>query len=225
MEFIKPGKPKPKAAVDKAVKVKQIKAGAYDDSVLPTRIEVEQQGTIATTVPSSVWRCKPFKWDPQAFALESDDLVQKIIEPSVQDKSLARFIKNPSLSMIYGVSGNPDDLKAKLFAAYLMDVHCKRYRADSNPWWVNLTGGFENPWINGDRSRPTMIVLTNLTPQSTNLKLEKARDIIESFPDVPRIVVVAGQDPMSFLSTRLHVPINGLAYMCEAVVRRKVEMI
>jgi hypothetical protein len=228
MEVFKPGKQKPPrrgARPEPQLKVKQIKASPVDDADLPTKIEVEQSGTVKALVPSSVWRCGAFKWDPVAFATESDELNQKFIEPSVQDRSLARFLKKPSIPMIYGVGGNPDDLKAKLFAAYLLAAHCKRYKSDANPWWIQLTGGFDNPWINGDKSRPSMIVLAGLTPQSTNQKLEKARDIIEAFPDVPRIVVCAGTDPFAFLASRLHVPINGLAYFCEAIVRQKIEVI
>lgn len=229
MEVFKPGKNKPvrkgSREPERVVKVKQLKGGTVDDSVLPTKISVEQSGQVAMTVPSSVWRCSSFKWDPQTYAAESDELNQKFIESTVQDKSLERFLKKPSLPMIYGVGGNPDDLKAKLFAAYLMEAHCKRYKSDANPWWINLVGGFDNPYIDGSRSKPSMIVLCNLTLQSTNQKLEKARDIIESHLDVPRIVVCAGADPFTFLAGRLRVPVNGLAYFCESIVRQKVQVI
>jgi hypothetical protein len=229
MEIYKPGKSKPvpkgtPRGNEKQLRVKQIKSKVVDTD-LPTRIEVEQSGTIATTVPGSVWRCRSFKWDPQAFAVESDELNHKIIEPTVQDHSLASFLDEPYTPMIYGVGGNPDDTKAKLFAAYLLAAHCKHQKGDANPWWINLTGGFDNQWISGDKSRPSLIVLANLTPQSTNQKLEKARDIIETHPDVPRIIVVAGADPFTFLVSRLHVPVNGLAYFCESIIKQRVEII
>jgi len=223
MDFIQGGKSKP--ARKAAPKVKQVTAKPVDESELPVRIEVARKGSVNTIIPGAVWRQPPFKWDPKPFATTSDELNEKFIEPSVQDQSLAQFLKKPSTPMIYGVSGNPDDTKAKLFAAYLMDAHCRRYGTDANPWWINLVGGFENKWLDTDRVRPSMIVLTNLTPQSTNQKLEKARDIIESYPDVPRIVVVAGMDPISFLATRLHIPIHGLAYFRETLVRVTSEVV
>lgn len=231
MEFSKGGKQKPgsvkkRTAADPEVKmkVKQVKAAEVDDSELPSKIKVDHSGQVAVVVPSSVWRCRPFKWDPQTFATESDELNQKFIEPSVQDASLLEFMENPASPMIYGIAGNPDDQKAKLLAAYLMDVHCKRFRNGANPWWINLTGGFDNPWLDKER-RPSMIVIAGLTPLSTNVKLEKARDILETHTDIPRLVVVAGQDPLSFLSRRLFVPVNGLAYMCEALIKRAVEIV
>ena len=223
MDIIRAGKGRP--GQKPVPKVKQVTAKPVDDSELPNRIEVSQTGQAAAVVPGSVWRQPAFKWNPVAFATQSDELNEKFIEPSVQDSSLAKFLKTPFRPIVYGVAGNPDDMKAKLFAAYLLEAHCKRLGSDSNPWWINLVGGFDNPWIDRDRPRPSMIVLCNLTPQSTNQKLEKARDIIETYPDVPRIVVVAGADPLSFLATRLHVPVNGLAYFCEALVRQKIEVI
>lgn len=230
MEVFKAGKQKPGSVKknrehEKVVKVKQLKGGPVDDAYLPSKIKVDQTGQVAVTVPSSVWRQGSFKWDPQTYTTESDELNQKFIESTVQDASLSKFLKNPSLPMIYGVGGNPDDLKAKLFAAYLMEHHCRRYQSNANPWWINLVGGFDNPYIDGSRSKPTFIAITNLTPQSTNQKLEKARDIIESHPDVPRIIVCAGADPFAFLAGRLHVPVNGLAYFCESIVRQRVEVI
>lgn len=221
MDFIKPGSSKKKAAP----KVKQVVARPVDEQDLPSKIEVAKSGNVAQTVPGSVWRQPAFKWDPRAFATQSDELNEKFIEPTIQDRSLVDFIKKPARPMIYGVSGNPDDTKAKLFAAYLMQHHCKTLGSDANPWWIQLTGGFDNPWIDKDKARPTMIVLCGLTPQSTNQKLEKARDIIEAFPNVPRIVVVAGADPLSFVATRLHVPVHGLAYFCEAIVKSRIEVI
>jgi hypothetical protein len=225
MDFIKGGAGKPKRPTKAAPKVKQVTARPVDESELPSKIEVTQKGTVASIVPGSVWRQSAFKWDPKPFATMSDELNEKFIEPSVQDSSLVRFIKKPHQPMIYGVAGNPDDSKAKLFAAYLVDIHCKRLKGDANPWWINLVGGFDNQWLDPQRPRPSMIVLTNLTPQSTNQKLEKARDILETYPDVPRIVVVAGADPLSFLATRLHVAVHGLAYFCEALVKQKIEVI
>lgn len=224
MDIIKGGSRKtPSKKV--VAKVKQVTAAPVDESELPIRIEVSREGTVQQVVPSSVWRQSPFKWNPQPFATQSDELNEKFIEPSVQDASLVRFLRKPHEPMIYGVGGNPDDTKAKLFAAYLVSAHCKALKGDANPWWINLLGGFDNTGLDDTRSRPSMIVMCNLTPQSTNQKLEKARDIIESYPNVPRIIVVAGADPFVFLAGRLHVPVNGLAYFCETLVRQKVQII
>jgi hypothetical protein len=220
----KPGK-RPTRQAKPEPKVKIIREKEVEASELPKRIEVERTGLVQQIVPSSVWRCGAFKWDAEAFALESDELNEKFFEPTVQDRSLVRFLKAPLSPMIYGVTGNPDDQKAKLFAAFLVEQHCKRAGSDANPWWITLTGGFDNPWLDRDKRRPTMIVLTNLTAQSTAHKLEKARDIIETYPKVPIVVCGSGMDPVSFLSTKLRVPVNAIAYFCESIVKRRVEIV
>lgn len=179
-------------------------------------------------IPSHVYRQTPFKFEPVTFVPESTKLNDKFIEAGVQKKSLEMFIENPNLRMIYGVSGNPHDSKAKYFAAYLCSLHYKKVK-NSNIIWYPLYSSFKNnlldKMINGETAKPTMLVLTNLTPNSTQFRLEKARDLIEYFNDIPRVVVCAGEDPMSFLATRLYVPINGVFYSSESLVKQRVEVI
>lgn len=198
---------------------------ATDDTRIPNKIEVKAKGAILNVVPSHVWRQKSFKWDPLAFATEAEQLNARVIEPSKQDRSLLAFMDDPQSPMIYGISGNPDDSKAKYFAAYLIDLHMQHLGANANPIWATLYGGFDNPYLTSDGARPTLLVLSNLTPNSTTTKLEKARDLIEAYPDVPRLIVTAGMDPMSFLATRLYVPIHGLVYFSEKLVKARMEII
>jgi len=197
---------------------------------IPKRIDVKQSPALREVVPGSVWRQGPFKWEPSTFACESEKLNEKFIEPSVQNDSLLRFMKEPDLPLVYGVSGNPDDAKAKLFAAYLVHIHQQRLGLKANVVWHVVYGGFDNPLLKeydpiDGKTDPTMLVLSNLTPNATGLKLDKTRDLIERFQDIPRVIVSAGEDPMSFLTTRLFSQINGLAYFSESLVRKKVEII
>lgn len=226
MNVIRGGAGKPqRRADDQRPKKRKAREEEVDDSLVPMRIEVLHKGPICNVVPSHVWRMKGFKWNPVTFSTESEQLNSKFVEPNVQDRSLVRFLEDPRTPMIYGVSGNPDDSKAKYFAAFLVAAHLKALGAEANVLWAPMYGGFDNPYLRDDRASPTMVVLTGLTPNSTGTKLEKARDVLEYFPDVPRVVVVAGMDPLSFLTTRLHVPTHGLAYLSEALVRQKVEVI
>jgi len=197
---------------------------------LPRRIEVKPTSSIREVVPGSVWRQSPFKWDPSTFACESERLNEKFIEPSVQNDSLLRFMQEPDLPMIYGVSGNPDDMKAKLFAAYLVQVHQQRMGLKANVVWYTMYGGFGNPLIReydpvDGKTDPTMLVISNLTPNSTSVKLDNTRDLLERFSDIPRVIVCAGEDPISFLTTRLFSPIHALAYFSEALVKKRIEVI
>jgi len=201
-----------------------------DGNDLPRRIAVKRTPHL-DIVPGNTWACAPFKWDPQPFALESEKLDQtKIIDPQAQDDSLLSFMKNPELPVIYGVCGNPNEVKARLFAAYLVSLHCRHLGNRAKPIWNVQYGGYENKLLKDysgiDSSyEPSILILSNLAINSTQQKFEKARDLIERFSSIPRILVAAGEDPISFLSSRLYVECNALAYFSESLVRRKVEIL
>jgi hypothetical protein len=193
---------------------------------IPTRIEVKQ-ALVKSVVPGYVFRCPSFKWQPSTFVTESEQLNQKFIDSSKQTNSLEMFLNNPSIPVIYSIAGNPDDAKAKLFAAYLVSVHMRSLGSRSNVIWESLYGGFENKLVSDadDKEQPTMIVITNLCPNSTNLKLEKAKDILEKFADIPRIVVSSGLDPISFMTTKLYSQVNALAYFSDSLIRAQMTII
>lgn len=223
-------RPEDEAVIDTSTKKAQPVVAAYD-AQMPTRIAVKQTDSLRRCVPGHVWAIPPFKWDPVPFGLESEKLNEKVIESRVQNDSLALFCEDPATPLIYGVSGAPDDTKAKLFAAYLLSIHLAKVK-DARVEWAVLYGGFENPIMrkydkeHGDEERdPTILVISNLTPNATTVKLDKARDLIERFQKIPRIVVSAGEDPISFHSTKLYTPINALAYFSETLLRRRVEII
>ncbi|QDH83417.1 hypothetical protein [Achromobacter phage Motura] len=215
-------------AAKKAVKQakpekKTVKPAAPAHVELPTKIEIKTKHPL---IPGYVFRQAPFKWDPIIFSLESEKLKSALIEPAGQDESLELFLNSPMAPMLYSVSGAPDDAKALYFAAYLMAHHIKHV-PNANPVWHSLYGGFSNPLLDKARDGnllPSMLILTNLTPTSTGSKLEKARDLLTHFQNIPRIVVSAGIDPISFFATSLHLPVNGFAYFSEALIKSRVEI-
>ena len=212
------------------VKDRRVIPGKETKLEIPKLIAVKSSPQLREVVPGSVWKQGPFKWDPVTFACESEKLHEKFIEPSVQNDSLLRFMREPDIPMIYCVAGSPDDLKAKLFAAYLVHIHQQKLGLKANAVWHTVYGGFDNPLIReydatDGKAEPTMLVLSNLTPNSTGVKLDKTRDLLERFQDIPRIVVCAGEDPLSFMTTRLFSSIHGLAYFSESLIKRRIEII
>lgn len=193
---------------------------------VPKLIEAKQ-ALIKNVVPGHVFRCPSFKWHPVTFVTESEQLNQKFIEANKQTSSLEMFLNNSLVPAIYSVAGNPDDAKAKLFAAYLVGVHMRYLGSKANVVWESLYGGFDNKLVSDadDKEQPTMIVITNLCPNSTNLKLEKAKDILEKFADIPRIVVSSGLDPISFMTTKLYSQVNALAYFSDSLIRAQMTVI
>lgn len=165
---------------------------------------------------------RALKWDPQAFVVESARLDGKVIEASVQRNSLLTFAANPKRAMTYIVAGNPDDKDARYFAAYLAQLHLSALGLEANIKWETMVGAFDNPAM---REEPSLLIITNLTPRSSNLKYEKTRDLIERHARIPKIIVVAGEDPISFAATRLHAPVHAIAYFGSAVSKTFNEVI
>jgi len=152
---------------------------------------------------------KSLKWDPRPFSVESPRLELRFLEASVQQESLAAFMEKPRRAMTYIVAGNPDDREARYFAAYLAQIHATAAGIDTNVLWESMTGAFENPAM---RESPSLLIVTNLTSRSSNLKFEKTRDLLERHATIPKVLVVAGEDPISFAATRLHAPCHAIAY-------------
>jgi hypothetical protein len=67
--------------------------------------------------------------------------------------------------------------------------------------------------------------VTGLSPNSTAVKLEKTRDLLEQNSHIPRIIVVAGEDPVTFLKSRLYYPVHNIFFHSPGVLKRKVEVI
>jgi hypothetical protein len=187
------------------------------------KISVKDKRVLSGVVHGSVWRQGDFRWEPSAFVIESPRLDNKIVEASVQVDSYNMFVESPNAPMVYVVCGNPDDSKAKYFAAHLAYLHHKKFEHRADIHWEAIFGGFENALIKKD-IEPTMLILSNLAENSTSVKIEKARDLIERFPNIPRIVVCCGEDPMSFASTKLYTPAHGIAYFSSSLVKAVQEI-
>lgn len=165
------------------------------------------------------------KFDPSSFVIESPKLEQKIIEASVQEASYTRFLANPCKAMTYLVAGNPDDQKAKYFAFHLAELHQRHLGLKADLRIETVVGNFDNPLIVNREAAPSMLIITNLTIRSSNLKFEKVRDLIERFPRIPKVIVAAGEDPISFAATRLHLAVHGIAYFGNRLSKTMNEVI
>lgn len=181
------------------------------------------------SIPGFVWKEKPFKFNPISFVPTSEKLVDKIFDAAKQQRSLDLFRQDHASSLVYGVASEPNDGQALYFAAYLVQMFLEDAPPGATVEWRSVYGS----WASFNRlgneavgeNAPDLLVLTNLTPQSTPYKLEQARDLLVAHPDIPRIVVVAGEDPVTFFSTRLHYKMTHLFFASSKLVKRKIEVI
>ena len=175
-------------------------------------------------VPGFVWRESPFLFKPQPFALSDERLQQKIFDESVQLNSLYNFESNPHAPIVYGVASEPNDSRALYFAAYLIQVMLEYGHTPQRIKWERIYSDFKNDLLYSEANL-SMLVLSNLTPNSTANKLEKTRDLLDAYSNIPRIVVVSGEDPITFFSRKLFYKVNAVFHYSSTLVKRKVEVL
>lgn len=67
----------------------------------------------------------------------------------------------------------------------------------THPVWHTLVGGYKNPMVE-EVKKPAMLIISNIVQESTQFKLEKLRDILEVYDDVPRVIVTSAENPIKF---------------------------
>lgn len=146
------------------------------------------------------------------------NVIVKGIGTKRQMSMLQTVMDNPLRGApIIGIGSFPTDIRAKMLAVNIMnraiDVQTNAVRGKllnrDYPVWHKVFGGFKDKLRDGDTSeRPSMLVLSNIDLLSTNHKLEKVRDILEMYDNIPRVVVLTGCCPMEFFATKLHLAMD-----------------
>lgn len=179
-------------------------------------------------MPPDLARYKPYNIESytSSFVSEVDGLKPKRILKATMVNSFASVMESPFVSpYIYIISSSPNDVKAKYAAASIMAAATKQHlggnahkhtRGKQAPLWHVVNGAFPDRLRDFSTEDPSMLILSNITIDSTNVKIEKVRDLLEKFPSIPRILVVTGADPVTFANTRLRVPINKALYIMTA---------
>lgn len=177
-----------------------------------------------------------------SFTSEVDGLKPKRVTKQKQQILLSKALDDPFFApYLCCIAGKPNDMRAKLFAAHLMaraiSVQTAKERTPKQnrilkgrglPLWHTLIGGFDNPLINskhnGEIDHPSMLIISNVTMDSTVSKMEKLRDILEVHSNIPRIVVVAGADPLTFFNTKMHMSLTSCAFLTSNLVKKAIEL-
>jgi len=179
---------------------------------------IEQRGI---SLPWQVKAHKPFRLLPEDFMAGTKYLKPKLIEAEVQLKSYEAFAEKPAQPCLYGVGSEPDDTKAKAFAAHLLTRYLQA-TPNSFPGWLNLH----------DRRDPlkdpepyTFLVVSSITPESTPYRVERLRDVLEHYTNIPCVVVVSGTDPVTFFAERLHLKLSHLFFATSQSVEHTTQIV
>lgn len=194
------------------------------------KIKLAKGEAINRGLPQYLLRGVPPMFTPMDFKPLSERFTKdKLYTADMQLDSIQAFMDAPKSPRVICITGAVDDSGAKALAAMLVQRHNEVRKLDANVVWSALYGGFEtlvDDYKDSFKQKPTMVVISNLTSASTNHRLERARDILDYFQDVPRIVVAAGEDPISFMAFRLRYEVHGIAYFsADAIKQAKVEVI
>lgn len=190
---------------------------------IPTRNSFLERGV---TLPPFIWREPSFRLDPQGFVPSDPSLQKRVIDGDLQVQAYNAWVSGVlhTHSGVYGCASEPHDGKALYFAAHLVDLWLSRNPTKKAVWYTAWSSGFRNPMIEEDQ-RCDLLVISNLTPNSSHVTLAKVRDLLVFYNDVPRIVVIAGEDPVSFFSKRLYFKLNGLFFHSGRIMQRVVEVL
>lgn len=135
----------------------------------------------------------------------------KVHSKTKQLQHLAKMITNPFNidPRITVISSFPNDQRAKMAALNVFNSAMEDSgHTVCKPRWVTLYGDrFDYEQLKS--KRPSLLVISNVTMESTSYKIERLRDILEMFPKIPRIVVTGGGiDPLELFTKRVHLPVQ-----------------
>ena len=131
-----------------------------------------------------------------------------------QIKALDKILENPLSSYTLGIASFPSDVRAKQLAVHIMMRAIEQWKVKHRPgktlpMWHRVFGGLHDAIR--DRKvqddNPSLLVISNINELSSNYKLEKVRDLLETF-DCPKIVVMGCLDPVTFFGTKFYSAIN-----------------
>lgn len=136
--------------------------------------------------------------------------------------SLLRKILNDPLAHPYviGISSYPSDTRAKQLAQTIMSAAIDSYETNrrrqgvrSRPLWHRVWGNLNDSLRDRHKENPSLLVLSNLNDESSSVKIEKVRDLLEMYSDIPRIVVAGGRPIIDMFSYRLSMSAHAAFYI------------
>lgn len=155
---------------------------------------------------------------------EEDGFVPIVYHDHHQEQSISSFMEDPTEPTLYCITSSPNDSIANLMAAQLVTYFIKNTAANLPVYWLQLTAqGFDKIIFN---TSAKLIVISGISPITSNAKLEFAQSVIDKFTSrIPILVVGAGMDPITLMSNKLFRRPTDIFYYQASIVKRKVEII
>lgn len=184
-------------------------------------IKISKSPALESIIPGRVKAIQPFEFDGVSFSPSAETLEPKIFGRKIQEQSLALFIKKPNRPQVYICSSQPDDSHASLLAAFLVEQHINKIK-NSNVIWEHLSAFHDSQLSLEPSAKPTLIVISTCYENMTFSRIERVRDIVNAFYDVPKIIVASGIDPISLAAYKLHIPVHAIYYSEDPIMKSKL---
>lgn len=133
-----------------------------------------------------------------------------------QQKFYENFKENPFDNLVIGIHSNVNDNEAMSFAALLFKHAVMKETQEGKCYWLN---SYESDFI---KPNVGLVVVSNVMPNATQGRLQNIRDILTYYNEIPRIVVVAGIDSISFFDNYLYHPLNAVFYITSNARTREI---
>jgi len=147
---------------------------------------------------------------------------KRIVPSATQLSKFKRSWDNPSGSWLLIIGSDIDEDYSMVAAIGLMwqstIKHAQNPLSYPRPFLWRLFGGNYDRLRQNDEFRTGignigLLIMSNLAENSTLDKIEKCRDLIAMYSDIPKVVVVAGCDPLVFSTEKLHINPTRVLYL------------
>jgi hypothetical protein len=184
-------------------RVKLLKSQGVDG----TALQVMRQPFLLDDALTSITPMVP-KWLPEDYNIPKTSVRRQI-------DACYRLLSNPLHgSPIIGIGSMVTDERAKFMAMSIMDSAIDDQRSGKQkgkmlPIYHRVMGGFHDELLaEKTRRNISMLIIANVGLDSTQIKIEKVRDLLEKYDNIPRIVVVNGCDPVTFFAEKMRMPMQ-----------------
>lgn len=199
---------------------------ADDDKILIRPIDKETRNKLmGSGTPGQDFMGAGGRFDVLPFLIGMEinlpSVTSKAVGASKQAEMLRKILANPlGRPLTIGISSYPSDARAKYVAHMIMAAAIQQYETNrskfgtkSRPMWHRVWGKYRDTLRDGQKENPCMLVISNLHDESSSVKIETVRDLLEMYSDIPRIVVSAGAPIVDMFTYRLQMPLSAGLYI------------
>jgi hypothetical protein len=157
-------------------------------------------------IPEKYWRSRIFEFSKlhEERCYKNDNIF--VIEPEKQEEYFKHYQKKKQLSKNYiicATSRPTDDQALFLGASFAKEAIAH----NKNTIFFNSSDKFPFNF------KPDVLIIYNISVRSTNGRIQKVKDLLYSYKNAFRLLIVGGSNPIDFGDNYLYTAFDGVFYM------------